>query len=48
MCFGKILKKLVMCEADVDINVGSLDQGSWPGNRWYFLGEYNIHVISFY
>ena len=26
----------------------SLDQGSWPGNRWYFLGEYNTHFISFY
>ena len=26
----------------------SLDQGFWPGNRWYFLGEYNTHLISFY
>ena len=25
----------------------SLDQGSWPGNRWYFLGEYNrpLHTL---
>ena len=30
-----------------DIGV-SLDQGSWPGNRWYFLGEYNTHFISFH
>ena len=21
----------------------SLDQGSWPGNRWYFLGSYYIN-----